>query len=152
MSEDFVSKLISAKEHMKIDSNALNQEINDADTKIKELKFYRNQLSKIRSILSDVSTNAITNDQKKILFDIIDILPQLKSLREVEVVFHVIQMKSNKEIASDMNITDKTVRFHKTNIFKRCGFKDSKDLVRHCLKIGDLSKAKELPMGLPNGN
>lgn len=148
MSKAFKERLASAQEYMKIDVNALNEEIDSATVKIKELTFYKNQLNKIKNITGNFTTNTITNEHKKELFLIIDKLPQLTSMREVEVVYHALQLKSNKEISSSLNISDKTVRFHKTNIFRKCEIKDTKHLIKIFLNIDYKQDANQLPTGV----
>lgn len=44
---------------------------------------------------------------------------KLLSIKESEVFNYIVEGFSNNEIATKMNITPKTVKFHTTNIFKK---------------------------------
>ncbi|WP_307190010.1 response regulator transcription factor [Geomicrobium sp. JCM 19038] len=46
------------------------------------------------------------------------------TVREAEILRHVTLGKSNKEIASDLFITEKTVKTHMTNIFSKLDVHD----------------------------
>lgn len=43
------------------------------------------------------------------------------TMREAEIGCLVMQGQSNKEIASLVNISEKTVKFHLTNVYKKIG-------------------------------
>lgn len=42
--------------------------------------------------------------------------------------------KSNKQIATEIGITEKTVKFHATNIFKECGVKTRYEYMAKIMK------------------
>lgn len=44
---------------------------------------------------------------------------EILSEREVEVLSHVVRGKMNKEIAADLNINERTVKLHRTNITRK---------------------------------
>jgi two-component system nitrate/nitrite response regulator NarL len=52
------------------------------------------------------------------------------TLREASVANLVQQRFSNKEIASELNISERTVKFHVTNIFRKFGINDRRALAR----------------------
>ncbi|MCM0647513.1 PocR ligand-binding domain-containing protein [Clostridium swellfunianum] len=54
------------------------------------------------------------------------------SLRELEVVKLINSGMSNKEIASDLNISEKTVKTHITNILRKLKMKDRLEIVISC--------------------
>lgn len=51
------------------------------------------------------------------------------SKKEQEIMFMITEGKSNKAIADEMKITERTVEFHKTNIYKKTNSKSVADLV-----------------------
>lgn len=51
------------------------------------------------------------------------------SNREIEVVMHVSKGQTNKEIASQLFITEKTVKFHLTSIYKKLNLKSRAQLI-----------------------
>jgi DNA-binding NarL/FixJ family response regulator len=56
--------------------------------------------------------------------------------RESEIIGLVANGASNKEIASKLNITDKTVKCHLFRIFKKLNIKSRLQLVRYALRYG----------------
>lgn len=50
---------------------------------------------------------------------------------------------SNKEIANQMFITEKTVKFHLTNIYKKMGVKSRAQLIVFCLPYLGFNQAGE---------
>ena len=56
------------------------------------------------------------------------------SKREKEVISWVVQGLKNKDIASQMYVHEKTVKFHLTNIYKRAGVKSRAQLLIKALK------------------
>ncbi len=55
------------------------------------------------------------------------------SNREAEVAELVTQGLSNKEVASQLFVTEKTVKFHLTNIYKKMSVKSRAQLIVWCL-------------------
>jgi LuxR family transcriptional regulator, positive regulator of biofilm formation len=55
------------------------------------------------------------------------------SNRESEVAELVSKGLSNKEVASQLFVTEKTVKFHLTNIYKKMGVKSRAQLIVWCL-------------------
>lgn len=51
------------------------------------------------------------------------------STRESEVVEHLVTGNANKVIASDLFVTEKTIKFHLTNIYKKMGAKSRASLI-----------------------
>lgn len=56
--------------------------------------------------------------------------------REREILIHVSLGKSNREIARDLYISEKTVKNHLTNIFRKIGVSDRTQAVLYALKHG----------------
>jgi two-component system response regulator FixJ len=52
------------------------------------------------------------------------------SLREKEVLSHVVRGKMNKEIAADLNINLRTVKLHRTNITRKLNVQSVAELTR----------------------
>ena len=55
------------------------------------------------------------------------------SNREAELATLVTMGLSNKEVGNQLFITEKTVKFHLTNIYKKLGFKSRAQLIVFCL-------------------
>lgn len=62
------------------------------------------------------------------------------SPKEQECYNHAIKLISNLEIAYEMKITEKTVKYHLTNIFKKCEVKNKIELVKKLNLIKPLTK------------
>jgi DNA-binding NarL/FixJ family response regulator len=58
------------------------------------------------------------------------------SEREIEIMNLICLCKSNKQIASTLFITERTVEFHKTNIYKKTKCVSGSDLVLYSIKNG----------------
>ncbi len=52
------------------------------------------------------------------------------SQRELEVLAHVVQGRMNKQIAADLNINERTVKLHRTNITRKLGVQSVAELTR----------------------
>jgi DNA-binding NarL/FixJ family response regulator len=66
------------------------------------------------------------------------------SLRQKEVLQLVAEGKSNKEIASTINVTVKTVEFHKARISKELGVRTTAELTKQAITLGLIA-----PSGMP---
>jgi len=62
------------------------------------------------------------------------------SLRQREVLQLVAEGKSNKEIASTINVTVKTIEFHKAKISKELGVHTTAELTKQAITLGLISK------------
>lgn len=82
------------------------------------------------------------NDGEKML-RLLDKVPQIRSLNELQIIFMVGQMKSNKEMANEMFVSEKTIKYHKTNIFRKLNVKNEKELFA---KIFNNDVSDELPV------
>lgn len=58
------------------------------------------------------------------------------SVRELEIVRSVCLFKFNKQIADVLCVTERTVEFHKTNIYKKTGFECTSDLILYAIESG----------------
>lgn len=58
------------------------------------------------------------------------------SLRQREVLQLIAEGKSNKEIASAINVTVKTIEFHKARISKELGVRTTAELTKHAITLG----------------
>ena len=62
------------------------------------------------------------------------------SPKEQKFYEHAIKLVTNKEIAIEMKITEKTVKYHLTSIFKKCEVKNKIELVKKLNLIRPLTK------------
>ncbi len=60
--------------------------------------------------------------------------------RETEVLLHLVQGKTNKVIANDMFISEKTVKFHLSKVYRRLGCKNRTELIVFCHDKSDLAQ------------
>lgn len=91
------------------------------------------------------------------------------SNREAEVAELVSKGLSNKEVANQLFVTEKTVKFHLTNIYKKMNVKSRAQLIVWCLPhlgfvetearneqtvqaVGNYSNAAAAPQTIPAGN
>lgn len=64
--------------------------------------------------------------------------PHGLSEKEITVLNNICLCKSNKQIAHDLQITERTVESHKTNIFKKTGVDNCSALIIYSIKEGML--------------
>jgi FixJ family two-component response regulator len=64
------------------------------------------------------------------------------SKRELEVLFHVVQGRLNKQIADDLSIHERTVKLHRTAITTKLGVSSVAELTRVTLQAGLFPSAK----------
>lgn len=74
------------------------------------------------------------------------------SNRETEVAELVTQGLSNKEVANRLFVTEKTVKFHLTNIYKKMNVKSRAQLIVWCLPNMTFIERKEQSEGVQNIN
>ncbi len=67
------------------------------------------------------------------------------SNREAEVAGLVSKGLSNKEVASQLFVTEKTVKFHLTNIYKKMNVKSRAQLIVWCLPHIDFTENTKTP-------
>lgn len=79
-----------------------------------------------------------------------DILTQKGlSQREAEVAELVSKGLSNKEVANQLFVTEKTVKFHLTNIYKKMSVKSRAQLIVWCVPHLDFSAAPAAEAAAP---
>lgn len=62
--------------------------------------------------------------------------PHSLSEKELVILNNICLCKSNKQIANDLKITERTVEFHKTNIFKKTGVDNCGALIIYSIREG----------------
>jgi DNA-binding CsgD family transcriptional regulator/predicted DNA-binding protein len=147
---DMAKRLSELNEHMKTDMQSVHQEIIEAKARIKDYQLYLTNLKRIKAVQEQIMNQNVDENFQRELIKIMQKFPKVTSMRQAEVIYYMVQLKPNKEIAMLMNISDKTVRFHKTDIFQKTGVSSSMQLVREYLGMDEkYSKAPsdELPIG-----
>ncbi len=61
------------------------------------------------------------------------------SKRELEIFTELIQNKTTKEIGNKLNISEKTVRNHISNVMQKLGVKGRANAVVELIKLGELT-------------
>jgi LuxR family transcriptional regulator, positive regulator of biofilm formation len=74
------------------------------------------------------------------------------SNREAEVAELVTKGLSNKEVANQLFVTEKTVKFHLTNIYKKMNVKSRAQLIVWCLPHLGFVEKDEKPIAEQNPN
>jgi DNA-binding NarL/FixJ family response regulator len=70
------------------------------------------------------------NGRKEIV-NICERFPEIETPKQVEVVFYMLKGLSGKQIAEQMRTCEKTVKFHKTNIYKSTSVKSQSELIAY---------------------
>ena len=78
-----------------------------------------------RSVLSGFVDSILTNQGRRLKTDTVTNL----SRREQEVLDSLLENLSNKEIASKLNIAERTVKFHVSNLLNKFGVRRRADLI-----------------------
>ncbi|HZN44597.1 MAG TPA: response regulator transcription factor [Nitrospiraceae bacterium] len=76
--------------------------------------------------------------------------PSHLSLRQREVLQLVAEGKSTKEIASTLNVSIKTVEFHKTRIMKELKLHSTAELTKHAIALGLVSINEAVTSNAPH--
>ena len=71
------------------------------------------------------------------------------SNREAEVAGVISRGVSNKEAASELFVTEKTVKFHLTNIYKKMGVKSRTQLIVWCAPYADFIESAPVEPVIP---
>ena len=94
-----------------VQKNKLFDAVNRALTRGVEERAARVRLAKLRALFDDLS------------------------LREIEVLTHVITGKLNKQIAFDLGISERTIKAHRGSLMKKLGMGSVPELVRFCEEL-----------------
>ena len=80
-----------------------------------------------------------------------DVLINQKGLsnREAEVAELVTKGLSNKEVANQLFVTEKTVKFHLTNIYKKMNLKSRAQLIVWCMPHHQFTEATQVAAPAP---
>ena len=70
------------------------------------------------------------------------------SKRELEVLAHVVQGRMNKQIAANLNINERTVKLHRTNITRKLGVQSVAELTRLVDEAGLFKAPRDNPANL----
>ena len=74
------------------------------------------------------------------------------SQREAEVVELVTQGLSNKEVANKLFVTEKTIKFHLTNIYKKMNVRSRAQLIVWCMPHLKFNAPEEAGAGATEGD
>lgn len=141
MSLRLAEQLSLVLEYLKTDKTDFNQAWDKSQA---SLTSQTKQIS-IRRRIPELSNKLKLHNKIGTLKENIKVLyqfPQLTTFRQSEIVIRMLEGKSNREIADELCITDKTVKFHKRNIFKSCGFKNTLTMVAYAANNQFLPKGK----------
>ncbi|MBV7530025.1 response regulator transcription factor [Chitinophaga sp. sic0106] len=81
------------------------------------------------------AVDVLLSDRKRAPF-IPQIPPEGLSARETEIIRHIVRGKSNKEIASEMHLSQHTVHTHRRNIMKKLHLHSAVELCNYALESG----------------
>ena len=105
-----------------------------------ELLFAVNEVLQGRMYISPVVTQGMVNQALETTTQApkppINSAGVMLSLRQREVLQLVAEGKSNKEIASAINVTVKTIEFHKARISKELGVRTTAELTKQAISLG----------------
>lgn len=143
MSKELAEQLNTVQKFVGLDKETLDTALKDAVTLLENAKLYIRALKKIQRLTNTLKSVTKVDHLEKIL-TVLDRYPQIKSLREAEVLMYSLEALSTKQIAEKLSISEKTVKHHKTNIFSRTGFKTTLEMIRD-----NMNKERAT---LPHGN
>jgi len=72
------------------------------------------------------------------------------SKRELDVLERVVQGWMNKQIAADLNIIERTVKLHRTNLTRKLGVQSVAELTRLAGEAGLFKSYKDSPSHQPH--
>jgi len=71
------------------------------------------------------------------------------SYREAEVAAAIVTGRTNKEVASKLFVTEKTVKFHLTNIYRKLWVKSRAQLIVFCVSNFGTGSVESTPASTP---
>ena len=89
-------------------------------------------LERVQAAIHSRSSSEINEDNKRILSDKFDNLTS----REKQVLTQILKDKSNKLIAVELDISKKTVEFHRGNLMSKLNVTTVAELVRFSIRAG----------------
>lgn len=142
--------VLTAVEFLKTCPDDIDSEVSKINHLISELSKRKTKIKKSKIIVDHAFGRNPDERYKKDLAKIVSKFPEVTSLRKLEILYYIINLKTNKEIADKLFISEKTVKFHKTDILNCTGFKTSNELARYYLELDEINnkKAEALPNGI----
>lgn len=84
------------------------------------------RIKKLENNLHDIEEKALPDE----LLELAMKFPMITSRRELEVLYCISKYLTIRQTAQALYVTEKTVRFHRTNIYKRTKLKSEKEVLR----------------------
>ena len=100
------------------------KEISRLNRSIKQVIFAKRLLNKYFGFIDN------EKDRKEII-KICEKFPEIRTARQVEVIFYIVKGLTGQQIADQMGTCEKTVKFHKTNIYKSTFVKSQSELIAY---------------------
>lgn len=105
----------------------------ELEKKIEDLKIERRKLLLESKRIKKLENQVEYDEEKAIPDELLELavkFPQITSRRELEVLYCMSKYLTIKLIAEVLFISEKTVKFHRTNIYKRLKCKNEKDVLK----------------------
>lgn len=140
--------VLAAVEFLKSCTDDIDKDVDYINYLLSELSKRKTKIKKSQIIVDHAFGRNPDIKFKRDISSIVLKFPEIKSVRQLEVLYYIINLKSNKEISEKLYISEKTVKFHKTAILDITGFKTSNELARYYLELDEIKNQK---VDLPNG-
>lgn len=109
----------------------------ELEQRIESLKIERRQLLLESKRIKKLERQVEEIEEKALPDEILEIamkFPMITSKRELEVLYCMSKFFTVRQIGQALFITDKTVKFHRTNIYKQLKCKNEKEVLRKLMR------------------
>lgn len=137
-SEAFVIHMIETGASGYLPKNSDPEEVRMAIEAVVSKGFYYSD-----EVMEIMRSNLVSRERPKPVFDSAEAL----SKREVEVLKLICQQYTNKEIADQLFISDRTVAGHRNNILEKTGARNTAGMVIYAISNGLYNPQGQLPKG-----
>jgi DNA-binding NarL/FixJ family response regulator len=96
------------------------------------LSFEAQKIKKLHKQIAIIETKQLPAE----ILSVAKMFPMITSTRELEVLYCMSKFLPIKQIADVLFVSPKTIKYHRTNIYKRTGLKGEKEILKYLVEHG----------------
>lgn len=118
-------------ELMGSDKTSIQNFVKESRSQIKEINQYIRQVHLADRLLNKYFGYLNSEEDRKEIIKIAQKFTEIRTARQIEVIFYILKGFSEKKLAEKMNVSNKTIKFHKTNIYRSLKVKSQAELMAY---------------------
>ena len=118
-------------ELMGSDKTSIQNFVKESRSQIKEINQYIRQVHLADRLLNKYFGYLNSEEDRKEIIKIAQKFIEIRTARQIEVIFYILKGFSEKKLAEKMNVSNKTIKFHKTNIYRSLKVKSQAELMAY---------------------